>query len=163
MNSSARPDQAGKRDVDMRQKYLDAIAQLEAGEAKWSQLESTLKRLIGRLCLAARGRAEVLDTELRKVSDLVRGRGDVSAIEATLEPLTRAIASLDEGTLESSGATTTSRALSLGGYVPQPPVETTLTSRRIEPTLAPPPPQGIDLEDEESKVRGLIEIGRAHV
>lgn len=157
MNSSARPDQAGKRDVDMRQKYLDAIAQLEAGEAKWSQLESTLKRLIGRLCLAARGRAEVLDTELRKVSDLVRGRGDVSAIEATLEPLTRAIASLDEGTLESSGATTTSRALSLGGYVPQPPVETTLTSRRIEPTLAPPPPQGIDLEDEESKVRGLIE------
>ena len=157
MNSSARPDQAGKRDVDMRQKYLDAIAQLEAGEAKWSQLESTLKRLIGRLCLAARGRAEVLDTELRKVSDLVRGRGDVRAIEATLEPLTRAIASLDEGTMESSGATTTSRALSLGGYVPQPPVETTLTSRRIEPTLPPPPPQGIDLEDEESKVRALIE------
>ena len=157
MNSSARPDQAGKRDVDMRQKYLDAIAQLEAGEAKWSQLESTLKRLIGRLCLAARGRTEPLDTELRKVSDLVRGRGDASAIEATLEPLTRAIASLDEGMMESSGATTTSRALSLGGYVPQPPVETTLTSRRIEPTLPPPPPQGIDLEDEESKVRALIE------
>ena len=157
MNSSARPDQAGKRDVDMRQKYLDAIAQLETGEAKWSQLESTLKRLIGRLCLAARGRTEVLDTELRKVSDLVRGRGEVSAIEATLEPLTRAIASLDEGSLESSGATTTSRALSLGGYVPQPPVETTLTSRRIEPTIPPPPPQGIDLEDEESKVRALIE------
>jgi diguanylate cyclase len=157
MNSSARPDPAGKRDVDMRQKYMDAIAQLEAGEAKWSQLESTLKRLIGRLCLAARGRAEALDTELRKVSDLVRGRGDVSAIEATLEPLTRAIASLDEGALESSGSTTTSRALSLGGYVPQPPVETTLTSRRIEPTIPPPPPQGIDLEDEESKVRALIE------
>ena len=157
MNSSARPDQAGKRDVDMRQKYLDAIAQLEAGEAKWSQLESTLKRLIGRLCLAARGRTEPLDTELRKVSDLVRGRGDASAIEATLEPLTRAIASLDEGMMESSGATTTSRALSLGGYVPQPPVETTLTSRRIEPTIPPPPPQGIDLEDEESKVRALIE------
>ena len=157
MNSSARPDQAGKRDVDMRQKYLDAIAQLETGEAKWSQLESTLKRLIGRLCLAARGRTEPLDTELRKVSDLVRGRGDASAIEATLEPLTRAIASLDEGMMESSGATTTSRALSLGGYVPQPPVETTLTSRRIEPTIPPPPPQGIDLEDEESKVRALIE------
>ena len=152
-------DQAGKRDADMRQKYLDAIAQLEAGEAKWSQLESTLKRLIGRLCLAARGRAEVLDTELRKVSDLIRGRGgDVSAIEATLEPLSRAIASLDEGTLESSGATTTSRALSLGGYVSQPPVETTLTSRRIsEVAIASPPPQGIDLEDEESKVRALIE------
>jgi diguanylate cyclase len=152
-------DQGGKRDVDMRQKYLDAIAQLEAGEARWSQLETTLKRVIGRLCLAARGRAEPLDTELRRVSDLVRGRGDLSAIEASLEPLTRAIASLDEGSMESSGATTTSRALSLGGYVPQPPVETTITSRRIEPTLTMPvpPPQGIDLEDEESKVRALIE------
>ena len=151
-------DQAGKRDVDMRQKYLDAIAQLEAGEAKWSQLESTLRRLIGRLCLAARGRAEPLDTELRKVSDLIRGRGDVSAIEASLEPLSRAIASLDESSFESSGATTTSRALSLGGYVPQPPVETTLTTRRIEPVISSPPlPQSIDLEDEEAKVRSLIE------
>ena len=154
MNSPA----TGKRDVDMRQKYMDAIAQLEAGEAKWSQLESTLRRLIGRLCLAARGRAEPLDTELRKVSDLIRGRGDVSAIEASLEPLSRAIASLDESSFESSGATTTSRALSLGGYVPQPPVETTLTTRRIEPVISPPPlPQSIDLEDEEAKVRSLIE------
>jgi diguanylate cyclase len=152
-------DQGGKRDVDIRQKYLDAIAQLEAGEAKWSQLESTLKRVIGRLCLAARGRVDSLDTELRKVSDLVRGRGDVSALEATLEPLTRAIASLDEAPMESTGATTTSRALSFEGYVPQPPVETTITSRRLEPTLTmpAPPPQGIDLEDEESKVRALIE------
>jgi diguanylate cyclase len=147
-----------KRDVDLRQKYMDAIAQLEAGEVKWSQLESTLRRLIGRLCLAARGRAEPLDTELRKVSDLVRSRGgDVSAIEATLEPLTRAIASLDESSFESSGATTTSRALSLGGYVPQSPMETTLTTRRIPEAVDRPPPQSIDLEDEESKVRALIE------
>ena len=151
-------DQGGKRDADMRQKYMDAIAQLEAGEAKWSQLESTLRRLIGRLCLAGRGRAEPLDAELRKVSDLIRSRGDFSAIEATLEPLTRAIASLDEGASlqQSSGATTTSRALSLGGYVPQPPVETTLNTRRVEPTIAPAP-QSIDLEDEEAKVRSLIE------
>ena len=151
-------DPGGKRDADMRQKYMDAIAQLEAGEAKWSQLESTLRRLIGRLCLAGRGRAAPLDAELRKVSDLIRSRGDFSAIEATLEPLTRAIASLDEGATlqQSSGATTTSRALSLGGYVPQPPVETTLNTRRIEPTIAPPP-QSIDLEDEEAKVRSLIE------
>ena len=148
-----------KRDADLRQKYLDAIAQLEAGEARWSQLESTLRRLIGRLCLAARGRAGPLDTELRKVSDLARSRGsDASAIEATLEPLSRAIASLDESAFESSGATTTSRALSLGGYVPQSPMESTVSTRRISEVVAPPPPpQGIDLEDEESKVRALIE------
>src|SRR5580693_10526138 len=78
-------DQAAKRDVDLRQKYFDAIAQLEAGEARWSQLEVTLRRLIGRLCLAARGRATLLDIELRKVSDLARGRGDMSAIEESLK------------------------------------------------------------------------------
>jgi diguanylate cyclase len=143
-------DQAVKRDVDLRQKYMDAIAQLEAGEARWSQLEVTLRRLIGRLCLAARGRAALLDVELRKVSDLVRGRGDMSAIEETLEPLSRAIAALDDVTLESSGATTTSRALAFSGYVP-PSNETSM----LRPELRVVPPS-IDLEDDEAKVQAVI-------
>ncbi len=117
-DSRAARDQAAKRDVDLRQKYFDAIAQLEAGEARWSALEVTLRRLIGRLCLAARGRAASLDVELRKMSDLVRGRGDIKAIEESLEPLSRAIAALDDATLESAGSTTTSRALEFSGFVP---------------------------------------------
>ena len=85
-----------KRDLDLRQKYLDALAELEAGEARWGNLEVTLRLLIGRLCLAARGRAEPLDGELRKLSDLVRGRSDYAEIAARLEPLSRAIAALDD-------------------------------------------------------------------
>ncbi|MDB6088496.1 MAG: hypothetical protein JWN85_1280 [Gammaproteobacteria bacterium] len=85
-----------KQDVDLRQKYLHALAQLEAGEARWGKLEVTLRLLIGRLCLAARGRAESLDGELRKLSELVRGRSDNFEIEARLEPLSRAIAALDD-------------------------------------------------------------------
>ena len=139
-----------KRDVDLRQKYFDAIAQLEAGEARWSQLEATLRRLIGRLCLAARGRAAPLDAELRKVSDLVRGRGDMSAIEESLEPLTRAIAALDDAALETSGATTTSRALAFSGYVP-PSAETSL----LRPELRAAPPS-LDLEDSEARVQAVI-------
>jgi diguanylate cyclase len=140
-----------KRDVDLRQKYFDAIQQLEAGEARWSQLEGTLRRLIGRLCLAARGRADPLDAELRRVSDLVRGRGDVKAIEESLEPLSRAIAALDEATLESAGSTTTSRALAFSGYVP-PNADTS----GLRPELRSVPPSGIDLEDEEAKVQTVI-------
>jgi diguanylate cyclase len=143
-------DQSGKRDVDLRQKYFDAIAQLEAGEARWSQLEVTLRRLIGRLCLAARGRATLLDVELRKVSDLARGRGDMSAIEESLEPLSRAIAALDDATLENSGATTTSRALAYSGYVP-PSADTS----GLRPELHSVPPS-VDLEDDEAKVQAVI-------
>lgn len=109
-----------KRDADLRQKYFEAITQLEASEARWSALEVTLRRIIGRLCLAARGRAGPLDAELRKMSDLVRGRGDISKIDEYLEPLSRAIAALDDANAAaaSTGATTTSRALAFAGYVP---------------------------------------------
>ena len=140
-----------KRDLDLRQKYFDAIAQLEAGEARWSQLETTLRRLVGRLCLAARGRAEPLDNELRKVSDLARGRGDIKTIEEHLEPLSRAIAALDEMTMESTGATTTSRALALAGYVP--PNETSTVRKLPKPGALP---RGIDLQDEEAKGQAVI-------
>src|SRR5882757_641106 len=146
-------DQSGKRDVDLRQKYFDAIAQLEAGEARWSQLEVTLRRLIGRLCLAARGRATSLDIELRKVSDLARGRGDMSAIEESLEPLSRAIAALDDATLENSGATTTSRALAYSGYVPPSADTSGLSGLRPELHAVPP---SVDLEDDEAKVQAII-------
>jgi diguanylate cyclase len=110
---------AAQRDVDLRQKYFDAIAQLETSETRWAQLEVTLRRVIGRLCLAARGRAAPLDVQLRRVSDLVRGRGDLKALEECLDPLSQAIAALDEvESGGSTGATTTSRALAFAGYVP---------------------------------------------
>lgn len=140
-----------KRDQDLRQKYSDAIAQLEAGEARWSQLETTLRRLIGRLCLAARGRADALDKELRKVSDLARGRGDIKSIEEHLEPLSRAIAALDDMTMESTGATTTSRALAFAGYVP--PSEPATVSKLPKPGA---PPRGVDQQDEDAKAQAVI-------
>ena len=143
-------DQSAKRDADLRQKYFDAIAQLEAGEARWSQLEVTLRRLIGRLCLAARGRAAPLDAELRKVSDLVRGRGDIKAIEESLDPLSRAIAALDDAALESAGSTTTSRAVQFSGFVP-----TSADTSGLRPELRPAP-SGVDLEDDEAKVQTVI-------
>jgi diguanylate cyclase len=128
-------DQSGKRDADLRQKYFDALAQIEASEARWAALEVTLRRTIGRLCLAARGRASPLDAELRKVGDLARGRGDLSKLEENLEPLSRAITALDDvGNAEGTGATTISRAVALASYVP--PVDTATHRRLPEPGAA---------------------------
>ena len=138
-----------KREVDLRQKYFDTIAQLEAGEARWAQLEVTLRRIIGRLCLAARGRAAPLDAEIRKVSDLVRGRGKLDALEQNLEPLSRAIAALDESA-ESSGATTTSRQLALAGYVPT--LETSSVRKLPEPGAAGIP----DPQERETQTQTVI-------
>jgi diguanylate cyclase len=150
-NTGGARDQSARRDLDLRQKYFEAMAQLEAGEARWAQLEVTLRRIIGRLCLAARGRAAPLDVELRKVSDLARGRGDIAALEQCVDPLSRAITALDDiGTPESTGSTTTSRALALAGYVP--PVETSTHRALPEPGSA----GVVDPMERDTQVQAVI-------
>jgi diguanylate cyclase len=81
---------------ELRQKYRDALAQLEAHEAQSGQLEGVLRLLIGRLCLAGRGRDARLDEELRKIGTMTRNRLEIAQINAALEPLTRAVAALDQ-------------------------------------------------------------------
>ena len=81
---------------ELRQKYRDVLAQLESKEAQSGQLESVLRLLIGRLCLAGRGRDARLDDELRKIGTLARSRLEIAQINAVLEPLTRAVAALDQ-------------------------------------------------------------------
>jgi diguanylate cyclase len=81
---------------ELRQKYREVLAQLESQEAQSGQLESVLRLLIGRLCLAGRGRDARLDEELRKIGNLTRNRLQIAQINAALEPLTRAVAALDQ-------------------------------------------------------------------
>jgi len=81
---------------ELRQKYREVLSQLEAQEAQSGQLENVLKLLIGRLCLAGRGRDARLDEELRKIGNLTRNRLEITQINAALEPLTRAVAALDQ-------------------------------------------------------------------
>ncbi|MEJ0006087.1 MAG: diguanylate cyclase [Steroidobacteraceae bacterium] len=81
---------------ELRQKYRDVLAQLESQEAQSGQLEGVLRLLIGRLCLAGRGRDARLDEELRKIGSLTRNRLEVAQINAALEPLSRAVAGLDQ-------------------------------------------------------------------
>ncbi len=83
-------------ETGLRQKYLEALQRLETGEARWAKLENVLRLTIGRLCLAARGRSGRLDGELRGLSDLIRRQPSADDLEARLDPLSRAIAALDQ-------------------------------------------------------------------
>jgi len=97
-----------KTESELRQKYLDALDRIEAEEARaarYEKLEHALRLLVGRLCIAARGRAAQLDGELRRLSDLMRSQPDAAQIEATLEPLSRSVAALDETSLEPQPST----------------------------------------------------------
>ena len=81
---------------ELRQKYREVLSQLETQEAQSGQLESVLRLLIGRLCLAGRGRDPRLDEELRKIGSMARSRLEIVQINAALDPLSRAVAGLDQ-------------------------------------------------------------------
>jgi len=110
---------------ELRQKYREVVAQLEAQEAQSGQLESVLRLLIGRLCLAGRGRDARLDEELKKIGSLSRNRLEIAQINAALEPLSRAVAGLDQ-----IGSETVSM---LRGAEPQAAATTTRTQALAEP------------------------------
>ena len=100
-----------KPDPELRRKYLDALERLDASEARFAKLESVLRLTVGRLCLAARGRSPELDGELKVLSELIRRDPDLNEIEACLEPLSRAVAGLDDkGTSAAVPSTPETRA-----------------------------------------------------
>lgn len=80
----------------LRQKYLEALERLESAENRSHKQQGVLRLTIGRLCLAARGRSSRLDAELHTLASLLRGQPAPEEIEARLEPLSHAIAALDE-------------------------------------------------------------------
>jgi diguanylate cyclase len=82
-------------DNQWREKYRESLSRLSAEEARRSRLQSVLRLLIGRLCLAAQGRDARLDVELRKVAATVRKGVDPQGIENLLEPLSQAVTALD--------------------------------------------------------------------
>jgi diguanylate cyclase len=82
-------------DNQWRDKYRESLSRLSAEEARRSRLQSVLRLLIGRLCLAGQGRDARLDAELRRVTETVRKGVDPQGLEELLEPLSHAVAVLD--------------------------------------------------------------------
>ena len=130
-----------KSESDLRQKYLDALDRIEASEARqahYEKLEHVLRLLVGRLCLAARGRDARLDGELRRLGDLMRGQPDAPHIEAALEPLSRAVAALDgapQAPLPASSERAPSAAVAASGSEPAPTTEPSEREMRIQAAI----------------------------
>jgi diguanylate cyclase len=67
-------------------------------EKAWRALDEVLRRLVGHLCVAARGQSTQLDAQLGRVASALRRRAPAPEVEGLLGDLHRAIVALDEVT-----------------------------------------------------------------
>ena len=95
MNNTAEQDH-------WRQKYFDGLARLETEQAHFKALETTLKRLAGRLCTAALGQSPQLDEQLRKLQTAMRRETSGDELEKITPALTDAIQALDHSPTRTS-------------------------------------------------------------
>ena len=79
-----------------RRKYQEAVAELEREEQRWKAVEDVLRRIVGRLCIGARGVDETLDGELTRLGQAVRKTAEAPELESLLSGLSSAIAALDK-------------------------------------------------------------------
>ena len=76
-------------------RYYEAIERLERDEARWGRVETLLRRMSGRLAVAARGHGASLDAVLDQVVRHCREPADERALQPLLGELSTAIAALD--------------------------------------------------------------------
>ncbi|MFL6548133.1 MAG: diguanylate cyclase, partial [Povalibacter sp.] len=79
-----------------RQKYFDGLARLENEQAQFKAMETTLKRLAGRLCTASLGQSTRLDEQIKKLQGVLRRDPTSEDLEKLTPALTDAIQSLDQ-------------------------------------------------------------------
>lgn len=87
---------AEAKQEEWRSKYLDSVSKLESETQRFKDLESVLKRLTGRLCIATLGLSPRLDVEVKKLQSLMKKDSTRDELEQLMSPLTDAIHSLDE-------------------------------------------------------------------
>lgn len=82
-------------DADWKARYVDALRELEREEQRFRALESTLRRIVNRLCTAARGQNEELDARLGELTRANSRHADSAELEELLTSLRDAIAALE--------------------------------------------------------------------
>jgi diguanylate cyclase len=79
-----------------RTKYLDNLDQLENERRRFKTLETTLRRLAGRLCTASLGQSSQLDEQIRKLQNAIRRDATSVELDQITPALTDAIQALDQ-------------------------------------------------------------------
>jgi diguanylate cyclase len=80
---------------DWKQKYRDALVEMEADETRWRKIEQVLRRLIGRLCAAGMGVNPQLDDELMALAAANRRNADAEELAKLSESLTTTVVAVD--------------------------------------------------------------------
>ncbi len=90
---TAKPDQGEEH---WKRKYYDQLDQLEQKEKEWGDLESVLKRAIGRLSLAAEGHDAAIDRYIKDIRTSVKSNINKHRLETILDDLSRLLAKIEE-------------------------------------------------------------------
>jgi diguanylate cyclase len=80
---------------DWKQKYRDALQEMESEEKRWRQIEQAMRRLIGRLCAAGMGVDPQLDDQLVELAAANRRNSDALELERLAAALTVAVVAVD--------------------------------------------------------------------
>ncbi len=81
---------------DYKKKYFDSLESLEREQERFKTIDAVLKRLIGRLCVVARGQSAKLDDEIQKLQAAIRRDAKGDELDKIAAALTDAIHALDQ-------------------------------------------------------------------
>ncbi len=79
-----------------KEKYYNQLDQLEKKEGDWGKLETTLKRTIGRLSLAAEGQHSSLDRHIKELRISIKNNIDHNQLDAIVDDISHVLTKLEE-------------------------------------------------------------------
>lgn len=79
-----------------RKKYFDSLGSIEKEQQQFRAMETSLKRIAGRLCTAALGQSSQLDEQLKKLQNALRREASSADLDQITPALTDAIGALDQ-------------------------------------------------------------------
>jgi diguanylate cyclase len=83
---------------DWKQKYRNSVLEMEAEEKRWRHVETVLRRLVNRLCVAGMGASGPFDDELSTIAEANRRRAEVEELEVLAKNLTRKVVAVETQT-----------------------------------------------------------------
>ncbi len=86
--------------LSWKQKYYDAISDLEAREKQWGEVEQTLRQGLNRLSIAADDSDEELNRQLKALRNELNSGGSSDELERQLNAISESIRRLDEARRE---------------------------------------------------------------
>ena len=79
-----------------KQKYYDQLDSMEQKEQDWEKLETTLKRTIGRLSLAAEGQHATLDRHIKDLRTAIKNNINRQRLDSVVDDISRVLTELED-------------------------------------------------------------------